>query len=58
MVEGKNSKWVRHITYGSHHQLIKVETGNGSMQEKRYDVENLCLELLENGRRTSFIPQW
>ena len=48
----------RHITYDSHHQLIKVETGNGSMQEKRYDSENLCLELLENGRRTSFIPQW
>jgi len=32
-----------------------VETENGNVQENRYDAEGLRFELLENGRRTSFV---
>ncbi len=32
-----------------------METENGRVQENRYDAENLRFELLENGRRTSFV---
>jgi len=32
-----------------------VETETGSVQENRYDAEGLRFELLENGRRTSFV---
>ena len=32
-----------------------METENGSVQENRYDAEGLRFELLENGRRTSFV---
>ncbi len=41
--------------YNSRHQQAKVETESGNVQENRYDVENLRFELLENGRRTSFV---
>ena len=55
MVEEKNSKGVRHFTYNSCHQQIKVKTENDSVQENRYDTENLRYELLENGRKTGFV---
>ena len=32
-----------------------METESGNVQENRYDVENLRFELLENGRKTSFV---
>ena len=32
-----------------------METETGSVQENRYDAEGLRFELLENGRRTSFV---
>lgn len=32
-----------------------METENGDVQENRYDAEELRFELLENGRRTSFV---
>ena len=32
-----------------------METESGNVQENRYDAENLRFELLENGRRTSFV---
>lgn len=32
-----------------------METETGNVQENRYDAEGLRFELLENGRRTSFV---
>lgn len=32
-----------------------METGDGGVQENRYDAEGLRFELLENGRKTSFV---
>lgn len=32
-----------------------METENGNVQENRYDAEGLRFELVENGRRTSFV---
>ncbi len=55
IVEEKNSKGIRHFAYNSRHQQTRVEMENGSVQENRYDAENLRFELLENGRRTSFV---
>ena len=55
IVEEKNSKGIRHFAYNSRHQQTRVETENGRVQENRYDAENLRFELLENGRRTSFV---
>ena len=46
---------IRRFTYNSRHQQTKVETENGSVQENRYDAENLRYELLENGRRVDFV---
>lgn len=54
-VEEKNSAGIRLFSYNSHHQQTTVETENGSVQENRYDAEGLRFELLENGRKTSFV---
>lgn len=55
IVEEKNPAGIRLFSYNSRHQQTKVQTENGNVQENRYDVENLRFELLENGRRTSFV---
>ena len=41
--------------YNSRHQQIRVQTETGNVQENCYDAEGLRYELLENGRRTSFV---
>ena len=46
---------IRQFTYNSRHQQTRVETETGDVQENRYDAEGLRFELLENGRRTSFV---
>lgn len=55
IVEEKNSAGIRLFSYNSRHQQTKVETETGNVQENRYDVEDLRFELLENGKRTSFV---
>ena len=55
IVKEKDAAGIRLFSYNSRHQQTKVETENGSVQENRYDVESLRFELLENGRRTSFV---
>jgi len=46
---------IRQFAYNSRHQQTRVETETGDVQENRYDAEDLRFELLENGRRTSFV---
>ena len=46
---------IQQFAYNSRHQQTRVETENGDVQENRYDAEGLRFELLENGRRTSFV---
>ncbi len=55
IVEEKSPAGIRLFSYNSRHQQTKVETERGNVQENRYDVENLRFELLENGRKTSFV---
>ena len=55
IIEEKNAAGIRRFSYNSRHQQTRVETENGSVQENRYDAEGLRFELLENGRRTSFV---
>ena len=55
IIEEKNSAGIRLFSYNSRHQQTRVETETGSVQENRYDAEGLRFELLENGRRTSFV---
>ena len=55
IVEEKNPMGTRRFAYNSRHQQNRVETENGRVQENRYDAENLRFELLENGKRTSFV---
>ena len=55
IVEEKGQTGTRRFTYNSRHQQIQVETETGKVQENRYDAEGLRYELLENGRRTSFV---
>ena len=55
IVEERNPIGIRHFAYNSRHQQTRVETENGRVQENRYDAENLRFELLEKGRRTSFV---
>ena len=55
VIEAKNSAGIRRFSYNSRHQQTRVETETGSVQENRYDAEGLRFELLENGRRTSFV---
>ena len=55
VIEAKNSAGIRRFSYNSRHQQTRVETENGNVQENRYDAEGLRFELLENGRRTSFV---
>ena len=55
IIEEKNLAGIRLFSYNSRHQHTRVETETGSVQENRYDAEGLRFELLENGRRTSFV---
>ena len=55
IVEERNPMGIRRFSYNSRHQQARVETENGSVQENRYDAENLRYELLENGRKTGFV---
>ena len=55
IIEEKNAAGTRRFSYNSRHQQTRVETETGSVQENRYDAEDLRFELLENGRRTSFV---
>ena len=55
IIEEKNAAGIRRFSYNSRHQQTRVETENGNVQENRYDAEGLRFELLENGRRTSFV---
>ena len=55
IVEEENPMGIRRFTYNSRHQQTKVETENGDVKENRYDAESLRFELLENGKRTSFV---
>ena len=55
IIEEKNLAGIRLFSYNSRHQQTRVETENGNVQENRYDAEGLRFELLENGRRTSFV---
>ena len=55
IIEEKNAAGTCLFSYNSRHQQTRVETENGSVQENRYDAEGLRFELLENGRRTSFV---
>ncbi len=55
IIEEKNAAGIRRFSYNSRRQQIRVETETGNVQENRYDAEGLRFELLENGRRTSFV---
>ena len=55
IIEEKNAAGTRLFSYNSRRQQTRVETETGSVQENRYDAEGLRFELLENGRRTSFV---
>ena len=55
IIEEKNLAGIRLFSYNSRHQQTGVETETGNVQENRYDAEGLRFELLENGRRTSFV---
>ncbi len=52
----RNEYWyVYEYVYDSLHQQTQVETETGKIQKNRYDAEGLRYELVENGRRTSFV---
>ena len=55
IIEEKNAAEIRRFTYNSLQQQTQVETEIGNIQKNRYDAEGLCYELVENGRRTSFV---
>ena len=55
IIEEKNAAGTRRFSYNSRRQQTRVETETGNVQENRYDAEGLRFELLENGRRTSFV---
>ena len=55
IIEEKNAAGIRRFSYNSRLQQTRVETETGNVQENRYDAEGLRFELLENGRRTSFV---
>ena len=55
IIEEKNLAGIRRFSYNSRRQQTRVETETGNVQENRYDAEGLRFELLENGRRTSFV---
>ena len=55
VIEAKNAAGIRRFSYNSRRQQTRVETETGNVQENRYDAEGLRFELLENGRRTSFV---
>ena len=55
IIEEKTAAGNRRFTYNSLHQQTQVETETGNIQKNRYDAEGLRYELIENGRRTSFV---
>lgn len=55
IIEEKNAAGIRRFSYNSRRQQTRLETETGNVQENRYDAEGLRFELLENGRRTSFV---
>ena len=55
IIEEKNSAGIRLFSYNSRRQQTRMETETGNVQENRYDAEGLRFELVENGRRTSFV---
>lgn len=55
IIEEKGSAGIRLFSYNGRHQQTKVKTEKGDVQENHYDAEGLRFELLENGRRTSFV---
>ena len=55
IIEEKNAAGIRLFSYNSRRQQTRVETETANVQENRYDAEGLRFELLENGRRTSFV---
>lgn len=55
IIEEKNAAGIRRFSYNSRRQQTRVETETGNVQENRYDAEGQRFELLENGRRTSFV---
>ena len=55
IIEEKTATGNRCFTYNSLHQQTQVETETGNIQKNRYDAEGLRYELIENGRRTSFV---
>ena len=55
IVEEKDQSGTRRFTYNSRHQQTQVENETGKVQKNRYDAEGLRYELIENGRRTSFV---
>ena len=55
IIEEKTAAGIRRFTYNSLHQQTQVETETGNIQKNRYDAEGLRYELIENGRRTSFV---
>ena len=55
IIEEKTAAGNRRFTYNSLHQQTRVKIETGNIQENRYDAEGLRYELLENGRRTSFV---
>ena len=55
IIEEKTAVGIHRFTYNSLHQQTQVETETGNIQKNRYDAEGLRYELIESGRRTSFI---
>ena len=55
IIEEKNSAGIRLFSYNSRRQQTRMDTETGNVQENRYDAEGLRFELVENGRRTSFV---
>ena len=55
IIEEKTAGGICRFTYNSLHQQTQVETETGNIQKNRYDAEGLRYELIENGRRTSFV---
>ncbi len=55
IIEEKSAVGNRRFTYNSLHQQTQVETETGKVQKNRYDAEGLRYELIENGKRTSFV---
>lgn len=55
IIEEKTAAGNRRFTYNSLHQQTQVEIETETIQKNRYDAEGLRYELVENGKRTSFV---